>query len=181
MKYSDLLESRSSPLYHLMTIEKALSCFENNEMPAKWKHDIPTKNFQRREKITVYGNSFSRNKNIYFGPDHIIKITVDQFKLNANNKIIPLDGEYVHRFTHDGVLYYDKERNFAEEFVVGDIKNFISKITHVHVGKYLIGSLYDLSKLIEILDDLSDEFSLTIHEKTLERLEDYNSRYDESL
>jgi hypothetical protein len=124
-------------LYSWISKQKIQDIISDNSMYGKFKHTI--------NKTDFYGNSFSRNKNLII--DHYrVKITVDKSLLSMNYKIIPVDGEIIHRKIdiYDKWKYpkyrdrnpkkthafgdqkiskdFDKHR-FDEEFVLGDIKN----------------------------------------------------------
>ncbi len=130
-----ITEARSAPLFHYMSYDKSDDVFATDEMLAKWQHDIPGMG-------VVGGNSFSRNPRFDWGMN--VCLTVDQAKLAATNKIIPLDGHYVFyqkeyknaqirdrhiRGGRDG----DRSDVLAEEFVIGDIKNLHRVITKIEL------------------------------------------------
>ena len=134
MRWIELTESRSAPLYHFMEWEKAKSVFQTDCMDARWMHEIPSLG-------EVYGNSFTRNAHKHFSRP--FRIAVDQLKLSSRHKIIPLDGERIFRQT--GGLRFDTMRDrrinptdaLAEEFVVGAIKGlhrFISAVEMPRIG-----------------------------------------------
>lgn len=124
MRWRELTEARTAPLYHMMQIEKWDYCSEQNTMPARWEHKI--------EGIgRVKGNSFTRNPRFLYG-DRPIRLVMDQQALAARFKIVPLDGEKTFRDTlnYDGGRTPDRVMNsrrlgddatLSEEFVLGDI------------------------------------------------------------
>ena len=141
-----LNEAREGYLYHGMELGKAESVFKTDTMPARWKHTIPGYG-------VVHGNSFSRNKRLRWG---YVTITVDQNKLAQNNKIIPLNSDYVYMHkggdpmkplnlgpdvsdrSHTSIYTYDKKKPdefMQEEFVIGDIKNLHNKIVRIDLQK----------------------------------------------
>jgi hypothetical protein len=140
MRYRELVESRSAPLYHIMEFKKAISVFEADMMPARWEHLVP--------KIgKLLGNSFTRNKEF---KNRLVRITVDQARLAHTHRIIPVDGERIFMHTtksaedptpERGELSLgrrgDRDMNttpLAEEFVVGDIKQLHRFITKIEIG-----------------------------------------------
>jgi hypothetical protein len=145
MRYSEITESKSSPLYHWLTTEKAYFIIDHDAMPGKWDHFMPV------EGKVYQGNSFSRNSRLNL--EHCkMRITVDQAKLASKYKIMPTDGNYVFHSSRarnqskDGTVdmsrfNYLRDRthssseayNFAEEFVVGDITNLHLYITEIFV------------------------------------------------
>ncbi len=167
MRLRDLLESRSAPLYHWMTRDKAEYCFKHDEMPGRWEHYLPV------EGDDYSGNSLSRNKRLHLYGDY--RVTLDQAKLAARYKIIPVDGEYVFhgnpkrfpwrdatgvkRFSPPGdhirsrKNYYDAD--LAEEFVIGDIKQ---------LHKYLIEVVCHDHQVPSWIDDYCKKFSISLVE-----------------
>lgn len=158
MKIFEIItEAREAPLYHGMDSKKALAVFSNDILPAQWTHNIPAMG-----KVT--GNSFSRNKLLKYA---YVVITVDQHRLSQTNKIIPLDGEYVHRAI-DGTpspsksardrnaidVYGQKKKPkhlLSEEFVVGDIKPLHKYIIGIKISEPDFGSeLLNKSKLLQV-------------------------------
>lgn len=151
MFLSDLFEGRQAPLYHTMDYDKAMDVFEHDIMPARWEHKIPGGNI-------VKGNSFTRNKNLRHG--NTVFLIINQQAI-TNNKIIPLDGEYVwSKSLSGGPLPYnrqdrlrhnaawadksdqDRHETLSEEFVVGDIKNLHRIITKIYLfdsGRIVLG------------------------------------------
>lgn len=142
--YEFINEGREGYLYHGMELDKAINVFKNDMMPAQWEHNIPGIG-------RVKGNSFTRNKLLRWG---FVKLTVDQQKLAQNNKIIPLDADYVHlqRFNKSEKsipwnakisdrsqisphTWFKKtpEEFLQEEFVIGDIKNLHTKIVKIEL------------------------------------------------
>jgi hypothetical protein len=119
-------------LYHWIDTAKAQNVFETDVMPARWTHTVDRRDIQ--------GNSFSRNPMFKFGEERCFRITVDKRALSAQNRIIPLDAEFVHsRKYYPKALANDRKdrgpsgSQFAEEFVVGDIHNLHRIITKLEV------------------------------------------------
>jgi len=81
-------ESKNFNLYHWVSTNKMIEIINDNTLYAKFKHTINNKE--------IYGNSLSRNKKLKINYSYI-RLTLDQEKLNNNYKIIPLDGEIIHR------------------------------------------------------------------------------------
>jgi hypothetical protein len=159
MKLYDLFEGRDASLYHTMNYDKAMDVFENDMMPARWEHKIPGGDI-------VKGNSFTRNKNLRHADT--VWLIINQNAI-TNNKIIPLDGEYVWAHSFDRKLPYNRQdrlrhqdpwgdrevwnsitkkneiqrgQPLSEEFVVGDIKNLhriITKIVLFDSGQTYLG------------------------------------------
>lgn len=134
MRYTELLEGREAPLYHLMDFAKSQHVFETDAMPARWKHDIPGLGVRM-------GNSFTRSNRLVWG--RVVRLTIDQRALSARYKIIPLDGEMAFRNTNGYGPLRDRVYNalhgknpvWAEEFVVGDIKDVHRYVTEVRLMK----------------------------------------------
>jgi len=143
MKILELIEGRMGFLYHSMDLLKSHYVFATDIMPAFWTHTIPGLG-------TLKGNSFSRNRLLRY---NFVTITVDQAKLAYNNRIIPLDGNYVHQNrkkdpnqpvdwiprlsdrSHDSLPYYKKmpKHFLQEEFVVGEIRQLHRKIVQIDI------------------------------------------------
>lgn len=129
-------------LYHWMNMKKTEDVFENDYMPARWEHEVGGRR--------IFGNSFSRNKMFSFGEERCVRLTVDKRILASTNKIIPLDAELVHTQTHFPQMKPPRDRlkfgrygsEFAEEFVIGDIRNIARCIVKVDVRRYYSGSFY---------------------------------------
>jgi hypothetical protein len=135
-------------LYSWISNEKIINIIETDKIYGNFKHTINNKDY--------YGNSFSRNKNLII--DHYrIRITIDKSLLTMNYKIIPLDGEIIHRkidFKDEWKYNKYRDRNpkkthifgdqkiskdfdkhrFDEEFVLGDIKNISRYITEINIS-----------------------------------------------
>ena len=135
-----LNEGREAPLYHGMRFGKAIWVFNNDILAAGWEHDIPGIG-------KVKGNSLSRNKLLRYG--HIV-LTLDQQKISQTNKIVPVDGEYIHYLTKNSPLaQYAKDRKpvsvygqkrsskhtLSEEFVIGDINPLHKYLLNVSFGE----------------------------------------------
>jgi hypothetical protein len=142
--YEFIIEGREGYLYHGMELDKAINVFKNDMIPAMWEHNIPGIG-------RIKGNSFTRNKLLRWG---FVKLTVDQQKLAQNNKIIPLDADYVHlqkfnksekpipwnakisdRNQISPHTWFKKtpEEFLQEEFVIGDIKNLHIKLVQIEL------------------------------------------------
>lgn len=149
-----ITEGRDAPLYHWMSDKKAANVFATNTMLAYWEHDVPGLG-------TLKGNSFSRNAALRHG---LVRITVDQARLAQTNRMVPLEGEAIHRrkilnimkrqFGQEPVpaneplddvqpgrrvrypAGYPSSEYLAEEFVIGDIKNISRAITKIEIVNY---------------------------------------------
>lgn len=174
MLLSDLLESRSAPLYHWIVDDKLKWMIEHDEMLGKWEHYMPV------EGKTFQGNSFSRNSKLDLAHCNV-RLTVDQAKLAARFKIIPTDGSYVFhgkgvhsmenstdrkaRLKHLDHLrdrtFLSNKGNFSEEFVVGDIKQFHNYITEIAYYKPKYG-YSGTNVLIPGLIEYGKKFNLKI-------------------
>ncbi len=172
MRFSEITEGRSAPLYHYMELTKAIDVFDHDVMEARWAHVIP-------QIGRVVGNSFSRNAFLHF--PRPIRLVVSQARLAQTNRIIPLDGERI--FYHTGEGQYganvaarklqpskisDRTSNkfhlntWAEEFVVGDIKSlhrYIEQIEYRFVNG--MGS-WDMMDLRECVTKYSTKYKVTV-------------------
>jgi hypothetical protein len=153
MYLNDLFEGRQAPLYHFMNSEKAVDVFSMNKIIDSWGHVFNGK--------TIYGSSFTRNSKLNWGYS-CIRLAVDQQRLASTNKIIPVDGERVHRNSpykgdYKGPVrdrlgnYPSGERStknqlLSEEFVVGPINNLNRYLTEIYF----------------YLDDMDDDYSVQI-------------------
>ena len=166
-------------LYSWISNNKIIDIVEGDKMYGNFKHTINNKDF--------YGNSFSRNKNLII--DHYrVRICVDKSLLSMNYKIIPLDGEIIHRKidfkdkwkynkyrdrnpkkTHvfgDQEISkdFDKHR-FDEEFVLGDIKNISRYITEIIVYPKKWNSEEIDENLINDLKNYCDKHNIKFSQK----------------
>jgi hypothetical protein len=140
-----LSEARQAPLYHNVSLEKALTIFGNDSMPALWQHNIPGIG-------RVKGNSFTRNP--VFGSNYMVqtgrdpearryrkfvaRITVDQLKLSHTHRMIPVNADLI---SHAGLGIPGRnersksvpQKRMDEEFVVGDIDNLHQYITTIEI------------------------------------------------
>ena len=133
-----------------MSYEKAMNVFDNDLMPARWEHKIPSGDI-------VKGNSFTRNKNLRHADSVFLIINQNAI---TNNKIVPLDGEYVWANSLNPPLSYnrqdrlrhgaswadktdrDRSETLSEEFVIGDIRNLhriVMKIYLFDSGRINLG------------------------------------------
>lgn len=118
----ELIENRTAPLYHSMTVDKTVEVFAADKMEGLWQHDIPGMG-------KVSGTSLTRNKFLRMGRP--VRLTFDQRLLNSRNKIVPLDGENAMRRTFGHTILPKGDRGhhsehgmnitWSEEFVLGDI------------------------------------------------------------
>lgn len=176
-----ITEGREGFLYHGMELDKAVNVLSNDTMPAQWEHTIPGLG-------KVRGNSFSRNPKLRWG---WVTLTVDHAKLAQNNRIIPLDAEYVqaHRGTdpktrmnlhpdisdrsHAGQWSGTKKKPdefLQEEFVVGDIKNLHKKIVMIK----LIGN----PKFLKSMNDPTKQQFKKMANLIKKYAETYNIKYN---
>jgi hypothetical protein len=139
MKLTELFEGREALLYHWLDNNKAEWLVEHDELLGKWDHYMPV------EGKSFQGNSLSRNKG--FDLQHSsVRLTFNQAKLAARFKIIPVDGSYLFHGRKAHIkgekpnldhlrdrTFLSSESNYAEEFVVGDIKSAHSYITEMSV------------------------------------------------
>lgn len=143
-------ESKSSDLYHWVSKIKMESIIDNNILYGNFIHTIKNVEFK--------GNSFSRNSKLKINYSYI-RLTFNQLLLSYNYKIIPLDGEIIHRKINikndissyqkykdrnpkkynvfgDSPIRKDFEKDrFDEEFILGDIKNVSKYIKHIEIFK----------------------------------------------
>lgn len=122
MRFRELTEARSAPLYHIMGYAKTMAVLPLDELEGRWEHDIPGLG-----RFT--GTSMTRNKKLVLGRE--VRLVFDQQRLQASNRIIPVDGELVFRHTsgYSPLPFSDREGNqygkditYSEEFVVGNVK-----------------------------------------------------------
>lgn len=139
-----LLEARGGELYHWITSEKKLQQLVRDDViSGTWEHYFPI------EGKLWSGSSFTRNPKLDLMMTTGVRLTLDQAKLAARFKIRPVNGEYVffgkrfNSFDKTHPRYKEKlanldrfndrkmnpEHNFAEEFIVGDIKEAHRYIT----------------------------------------------------
>jgi len=146
-------------LYSWISLDKINSIVNDNIMPAKFKHTI--------KGVDYYGNSFSRNKLLDI-EHYVIRISVDKDLIQHNYKIIPLDGEIIHRRIDSSDVYkYNKNRDrnpkkrnffgdqpikkdfhkyrFDEEFIIGDIQNISRYIKQIDIFEG--GRFWDAEKI----------------------------------
>jgi hypothetical protein len=152
-----LNEGREAPLYHGMQTQKAMFVLSNDILPAGWEHDIPGIG-------RVKGNSLSRNKLLKYG---YVILTFDQQKLSQTNKIVPVDGEYVHRVTtklptnvksardRNQIDMYGQKKEpkhaLSEEFVIGDIKPLHKYLLNISIAEPDFGNeVLNKNKLSQI-------------------------------
>lgn len=191
MRWQELQEARQAPLYHTMDARKAFYCFDNDAMPARWKHVI-----DGRE---VMGNSFSRNPNYEHG-GRPVRFVVDQQMLATRHKIIPVDGERAFRTTanaEEGSSTYSlgkgmRDRNInqrrlgsdgalQEEFVVGDIRDlsrFIQCVELCSPDFYMMTGA-DAVRLLDEATAYADKHQLDrkFHPKFIENVEEIKQRW----
>lgn len=158
MRFYQIHEGRDATLYHNMFPKKAEQLFDLDEIPATVAHVV-------NDQI-VKGISFTRNvrlathKRPVFGP---IMLTVDQRTLGYNYKIVAIDGEIsIRRLDYknpdlDSDINISslssksefadrrlprRENSFAEEFVIGNIKNAHRYITKIILFDMKSQSIY---------------------------------------
>jgi hypothetical protein len=136
-------------LYHWISNKKVDNIIEEDTLFGDFIHIL--------KDVEIKGNSFSRNKNLKINYS-TIRLTVDKDKLKNNYKIIPLDGEIIHRkidpldkyryerfrdrnpkktnvFGDQPISKNFDEHRFDEEFVVGNINNISRYITQIDFFK----------------------------------------------
>jgi hypothetical protein len=133
MRFSEfnIVESRTSPLYHVMDTDKALNVFTNDLMTAGWGHPVDrvtSLNVRQTRKAPndrprIWGNSFTRDPRLKSHYRIKVTIVVNQQRLNQTNKIVPVNGQRIYRGFSNNFPYRAIERDLSEEFVIGDIKN----------------------------------------------------------
>ena len=171
-------ESKNFNLYHWVSTNKMIEIINDNTLYAKFKHTINNKE--------ICGNSLSRNKKLKINYSYI-RLTLDQEKLNYNYKIIPLDGEIIHKridikddykinrhrdinpkkrniFGDDPISKNFDEDRFDEEFLIGDIKN---------INKYIKEILIIKPKWY------SEDFDLELINKIKEYCSNYNILFND--
>lgn len=166
-------------LYSWISEEKIINIIESDKMYGKFKHTINNKDF--------YGNSFSRNKNLIIS-HYRVRITIDKSLLSMNYKIIPLDGEIIHRridFNDKFKFNKNRDRNpkkthsfgdqeiskdfdkhrFDEEFILGDIKNISRYITEIIIYPEKWNSEKLDDNLINDLNDYCNKHNINFLQK----------------
>ena len=166
-------------LYSWISEEKIINIIESDKMQGKFKHTINNKDF--------YGNSFSRNKNLIIS-HYRVRITIDKSLLSMNYKIIPLDGEIIHRridFNDKFKFNKNRDRNpkkthsfgdqeiskdfdkhrFDEEFILGDIKNISRYITEIIIYPKKWNSEKLDDNLINDLNDYCNKHNINFLQK----------------
>ncbi len=148
---------RPARLYHHMDVPKALSVLRADAMPARFRHHDPVTG------AYLDGNSFSRNASMGVRPTDSVRLVVDPVGLRARHRVVPLDSdaafERYRRFLNDaGAVDWeeygdywnaydldpserDRTRNawqhqWAEEFVVGDIRDLHRHVVSVEVNHH---------------------------------------------
>lgn len=146
-------------LYSWISTNKIKDIVYRNIIFGGFKHTLKNKD--------IFGNSFSRNKFLVID-NYRVKIEVDKDLIKNRYKIIPLDGEIIHRKVRfNDIWKYNKykDRNPKKTNVFGDQP--INKDFHIHRfdEEFIIGDIKDVSKYItkvivypkkwnsEILDD----------------------------
>jgi hypothetical protein len=133
-------------LYHWLSLEKISNLLNKNILYGKFKHTI--------NGVEYIGNSFSRNKHLKIDY-YTVRLTCDKDKLKQNYKIMPLDGEIIHRKidTADDYKYNkNKDRNPKKTNVFGDQP--IKKDFHIHRfdEEFILGDIKNISKYIKSVD-----------------------------
>lgn len=145
MKFKEfLVERRMAPLYHWMDEKKAVSVFADDAFNRTWKHETA--------EGELDGISFSRNSNFTYG-QKAVRLTFDQGALASRFKIMPLDAERAFHHSVDNPSWYkmkDRKMNsqhstqYAEEFVIGKIKNLHKYITKIEVSKHISRNVHSV-------------------------------------
>jgi len=100
--------------------------------------------FRRKVEHRVWGNSFTRTKN---NPwlSGLVVIIVDQNKIAQTNKIIPVNGEMLFKGKYNASANQGfMDRELAEEFVIGDIKNLNRVLVDIQINRNLDTDLKNL-------------------------------------
>lgn len=188
VKLIDLIESRSADLYHLMGYDKALWVLEHDMLEAHWTHDIP--NLGKKKGI-----SFSRNKFFHYG-EKAVKLTIDQQKLSAFKKIIPLDAELVYRHNsglrqspdlRDRKMNKKSGQQYAEEFVVGEIKQLHRVLKKVDVNYAVYHRQSMFKQLMKDVREYCKKYNIELfidarmikHEEQIKKEEQYDESFDQ--
>lgn len=195
---TSIMEARMAPLYHYMYADKALNVFKNDAMPARWEHEVP-------HQGRVKGNSLTRNKNPDMFGNRPVRLIFDQGKLAQTNKIIPLDGERVFRFTqssmdepderphnvrlaarnnfNDRVINQRSNYQLAEEFVVGDIIPLHRYLQRVEIrsGNFYHMRGIDAVSLKDLVVEYCDKHSveLIISPEFIRQVDEIKQRWED--
>lgn len=172
-------EGRDAPLYHWIGEKKLVHLLEEDVLLGSWTHTNP----ETDRKIK--GTSLSRNKRFRWARRKI-RIVLDQAKLSRTHRILPLDADLVANYGFslkpaDEPHWRDPrasrtktqakgnwERDFGEEFVLGDIKNahnYIKRID-VIVEEEIRGIFKNVKKLARVLGNPVLSRKLRIYSKT---------------
>lgn len=146
---------RPALLYHHMDVRKALTVLAGDAMPGRFRHHDPVSG------AYLQGNSFSRNPTMGVRPTDCVRITVDRDALARRHRIVPFDSDaaferYRRFLKDDGQVDWDEYGDYwnaydldpaeadrrkngaglqwAEEFVVGDIRELHRYVTSVEVN-----------------------------------------------
>lgn len=176
----EISNSNYSDLYHWSSIEKIQRIIHDDTMYGKFKHII-----NRKEYV---GNSLSRNNRMII-TNYNIRITLDQEKLKHNYRMFTVDAEIIHRkidvrkpeLYPSRIKINDRSPNktntfgdspikkdfnnyiFAEEFILGDIKNvhkYIKEIKITDNKNWMVKKLSN--KLIENLKWYCNKFDIPL-------------------
>lgn len=196
--HTPIMEARMAPLYHYMYADKAISVFKSNTMPARWEHEIPHQGL-------VKGNSLTRNQNPELFGNRLVRLVFDQSKLAQTNKIIPLDGERVFRFTqsamdepdqrphnvrlsarnnfNDRIINQRSNYQLAEEFVVGDIVPLHKYLQRIEIrsGNFYHMRGIDAVSLKDLVVEYCDKYGieLIINPDFLRQVEEIKRYWEE--
>jgi hypothetical protein len=157
-----------------MSLEKALTVFGNDSMPALGQHNIPGLG-------QVKGNSFTRNPLLgssYTTPSSgdpvsrriykfVVRLTVDQAKLAQTHRMIPINAEFVNPASTVGPAKSERsksipQRRMDEEFVMGDIKGLHQYVTAIEILPLVARTKGFDPELARLIKTYSEKFRIPL-------------------
>ena len=160
-------------LYSWISNKKIIDIVEGNKMYGNFKHTIKNKDF--------YGNSFSRNKNLIID-QYRVRISVDKSLLSMNYKIIPLDGEIIHRridFKDEWKYNKYKDRNPKKTHIFGDQKISKDFDKHRFDEEFVLGDINNISRYITEISIYPEKwYSEEIEENLINDLKNYCDKHN---
>jgi hypothetical protein len=117
-----------------MEVDKAVDVLKNDRFTRLWKHETHEGSFE--------GISFSRNPNFHYG-NKALRLVLNLQKVKQKYKIVQLDAERAFHHSVENPRWYvikDRKLNkngqqYAEEFVLGDLKDLHKYIERIEIMK----------------------------------------------
>lgn len=173
MRYTEIMEARSAPLFHMMDGKKAINVFETDAIEGRWTHNIPGMGERT-------GTSLTRNNNNRMLLNRVVRLTLDQEKLSARYKIVPLDGEVVFAQTQNLRVHQDRKLNLPnaqlrEEFLIGDIAPLHRYLMRIDIreGDFSRLKADDALRIAELIPAYAEQHNieLVIHPGFIDSIE----------